>query len=151
MTRPAEPVDITDEHVIALRALLTGDDDFARLARPYAHGEVTGLDVLIVAAFGEAVQRRFGPERRVADIIGFVATVRAELDPYDEEVDPRRAERAIRAALGDPDAQASLDKAAQALQGFLLTALIAEEHPDEAELNRFLAYARIRAQRLLPI
>src|SRR4051794_8988428 len=93
---------LTDDQVATLRAYLAGDFDqyerlYERLDRQAAR---TTYLALIDAAFFEAVDRRFAKNGTRADVIEFVADVRARSDNLGE-IDALTAERLIRAVLGD--------------------------------------------------
>lgn len=91
---------VTDDQVAALRAYLADDLQhrqlYARLDRQAAR---VGYTALLAAAFFEAVNREFADEGTSADVIEFVADVRGRSEALAEAIDPRAAERLIRAAL----------------------------------------------------
>jgi hypothetical protein len=96
---------------------------------------------LIDAAFFEAVDRRFAKAGTVADVIEFVADIRARSERL-SEIDSRAAERLIRAALGDGSADDIDDKTRFGAEIVLLAGLIVDERLDDAGLDKFLAEAR---------
>jgi hypothetical protein len=141
---------VTDLHVAALHAHLVGEyDEFERLcARPEMLDAKTGLDTLHAATFIESVHRRFDQQRSTAEIIQFVAAVRARLDPETaDELDPGRAERLIKVTLGEMPPDPDLDDTAKALQIPLLNALIADERLDDSGLKELLTKARALADK----
>lgn len=135
---------VTAEEVATLRAHLAGDFDeykrlFSQLDRSTAK---TGYTALIAASFFEAVDRRFAQNGSNSDIIEFVGSVRARFDESGNDIDPNAAEILIRSVLGD-DSDAELDDdTVVSTQITLLTALILDEHLDDAGLDEFLDEAR---------
>jgi len=135
---------VPDGQVSALRAYLAGDfDGYKQL-----HGELdpvaarTGYSALISAAFCEAVERRFGTISPPTDVIKFVGDVRARSDRLGEEIDPRAAERMIRAVYTDEEIRDIDPGLRLATQVVILAALIADEQLDAIGLDEFLAGAR---------
>lgn len=142
---------VTDDQVAALRALLT--DDMARykllfngLDRAAAR---KGYTALVTAAFAEAVERRFGQDRRQGDIVEFIADVRARSDRLAEELDPDISERVIHTALGEATARDLSDSVVTGTQVVLLAGLISDEQPDGDMLDAHLASARKLADQLI--
>lgn len=140
---------VTDDQVAALRAYLAGDLEthhqlYRRLDRASARSDYTAL---ITAAFFEAVERRFAERGTSADVIEFVADVRARSDELAEKVDPHDAERLIRAALTDEDIGDMDDATKGRLFIVILAALVADEHLSPESLDDFLAEARKLADR----
>jgi predicted nucleic acid-binding protein len=142
---------VTDDQVAALRALLADDTDryqqlFVGLDRAEAK---KGYPALVTAAFIEAVERRFGTSYQPADIVTFVADVRARSDRLASSIDPDVGERAIQAVLGHGTVR-GLDTAAVAgAKLLLLGGLIADARLDDAGLDEFLAGARKLADQLM--
>jgi hypothetical protein len=135
---------VTDDQVAALRAYLADDLDqhrqlYARLDRQAAH---SGYAALLAAAFFEAVNRRFAQDGTTADVIEFVADVRGRSQALAEAIDPRAAERLIRAALTDEDIDDLDDRAKGSLYVVLLAGLIGDEQLSDDGLDEFLAEAR---------
>jgi hypothetical protein len=137
---------VTDEQVAALRAFLVDDQkEFDRLAKRLDRTSAWfGYSALLSSTFFEAVTRRFAPTWTAADIVRFVATVRAQYIEDPDELDPQHAERLIRTALGDGSVE-DLDNEIKAAQVILLPALVDEERPGAADLEEILALARERA------
>ena len=142
---------VTDDQVAALRALLVDDLDshrqlFGQLDRAEAR---KGYPALVTAAFGEAVERRFGQHYQPSDIVTFVADVRARTDRLAREIDPDVAERVINAALGHGTIR-DLDKdAVTRAKLVLLAGLVADAQLDDAGLDEFLAASRKLADQLM--
>jgi hypothetical protein len=135
---------VTDDQVIALRAILAGDPDlhreaYGRFNRP---GGRTGYMVLVTAAFFEAVDRRFAKTGTPSDVIDFVADVRSRSDRLAEEIDPTVAERLIRSCLTDEDVDDLNDETRAGTMIVLLGGLVADEQFDAEGLDAFLADAR---------
>jgi hypothetical protein len=135
---------VTADQVATLRAYLAGDFDshkrlFGQLDRAAAQ---TGYMALLTAAFFEAVDRRFAENGTTADVIDFVANVRARHLRDADEIDQRTAERLILAIFTDEEID-DLDAETKVnAQIILLFALIAEERFDDSALDEFLAEAR---------
>lgn len=138
---------VTDEHVAAVRAYLRGDEDTDRRLDRFSAQDAHAFAALVTAAFVEALRRRFPERWTPAVVIRFVASARSRIAEHAHEVDPRRAEALIRAALGDGD-PAALDDETKALQAPLLLSLIQDENLDGPGLDAFLDDARTRAERI---
>jgi hypothetical protein len=142
---------VSDDQVAALRALLVDDIDrhrqlFGQLDRAEAR---KGYPALVTAAFGEAVERRFGQHYQPADIVSFVADVRSRSDRLAGELDPDVSERVINAVLGHGSAR-DLDKeAVTRAKLVLLGGLVADARLDDAGLDDFLVAARKLADQLM--
>ena len=140
---------VTDEQVAALRSYLQGDP--AEYLPAHQNlidtGGAEGYGVLVYAAFVQAVRRTYGPTYDPADIIHFVADLRAFLSDLPDLIHPRAAENLIRRALGDPVTD-DLDEETKArTQLVLLTVLAADAQLDGAALEEFLNTARTTANR----
>jgi len=142
---------VSDDQVAALRALLVDDIDrhrqlFGQLDSAAAR---KGYPALVTAAFGEAVERRFGQHYQPADIVSFVADVRSRSDRLAGELDPDVSERVINAVLGHGSAR-DLDKeAVTRAKLVLLGGLVADARLDDAGLDGFLVAARKLADQLM--
>jgi hypothetical protein len=145
-------VTVADEHAAALRAHLLHDfDEAERLNRRVAEADMPGYGELIWAALVLATRHRFAPKWTVSQVIKYVAAARARWGKDAEDIDPRAAEIMLRRALDD-DAPADLDETVKGrAQIFLLGELIPEEQFDNAELDEFLAKARMLADNWLSI
>jgi hypothetical protein len=137
-------VPVTDDQVATLRAHLAGDfDEHDRLhAQLDPVAASTGYSALISAAFVEAVERRFTKSSPASDVIEFVGGLRERSDRLAEEIDPRIAERMIRAVYTDEEIDDIDDRASFSTQFLLLTGLIVDEGLDDAGLDKILADAR---------
>lgn len=142
---------VTDNEVAALRALLKGDVErhnelFAEFA---SDQDPVGYMVLLTAAFGRAVQRRFGESHTPWDITEFVTETRQWAEHPSTRIDQEAGERAIGAVLGEATTQ-GLDEGAQFDAQFqLLIALVAAERLDDAGLDAFMADARELANQMI--
>lgn len=136
---------VTDEQMAVLRAHLAGD--FAEYRRLWdqldREAAKTGYPSLIAAAFFKAVDQRFDKDHTdVADVVEFVANVRARFDETGEGVNPRAAEAMILTVLGrDADSDFDDGDVIEA-QLTVLTALILDEELTNSELDKFMADAR---------
>lgn len=135
---------VTADQVATLKAYLTGDFDrhkrlFGQLDRTAAQ---TGYTALLTAAFFEAVDRRFAQNGRTADVVEFVADVRARHLKDADEIDPRAAERLILAIFSDEEVDDLDTETKVSAQIILLYALITDARLDDAGLDGFLAEAR---------
>jgi hypothetical protein len=142
---------VTDDQVAVLRALLVDDMDsyrqlFGQLDRAEAK---RGYPALVTAAFGEAVERRFGQHYQPADIVSFVADVRARSDRLARELDPDVSERVINAVLGHRSARDLDREAVTRAKLVLLGGLVADARLDDAGLDDLLAAARKLADQLM--
>jgi hypothetical protein len=140
---------VTDEQAATLRAYLTGDPGryeelHARLDRGQ---DAAAYTALIIAAFFEAADRRFAKNGTTADIITFVAGLRARSDRLGQEIDPQTAERLIRAALTDEDISDLNDQVKGRIYPVVLAALVADEHPGDTQLDALITQARHLANR----
>jgi|EndMetStandDraft_8_1072994.scaffolds.fasta_scaffold158341_2 hypothetical protein len=142
---------VTDEQVATLRAHLAGDaEEYQRLwKRLDRDAAKVGYMALLAAAFFEAVDRRFAKDGTVADVIEFVAGVRARLGDNADEIDPDVAERLIRDALGDGTTEGLDEETIVATKVMLLTALISDMQLDGLKLNEFMATSRELGDRLM--
>jgi hypothetical protein len=142
---------VTDDQIAALRALLSDDTDLYRqvyggLDRAEAK---KGYTALITAAFIEAVERRFGTGYQPADIVTFVADVRARSDRLASRIDPDVAERVIHAVLGHGTIRGLNREAVTGAKLLLLGGLIADARLDDTGLDEFMAAARKLADQLM--
>lgn len=144
---------VTDEQVATLRAYLAQDfEEYHRLRDQLDEQELNGYAALLTGGFFEAVDRRFvadGTSAEDAEVIEFVADVRARFDEDGETLDPRIAERLIWHSLGKGSIADIDDTVRGSAQMILLAALSLDERFDDAELDAFLATARGLGERLL--
>lgn len=134
---------VTNDQVATLRSYLSGDfsDYEQRRGQIDQTPDRAGYMALVSAAFCEAVERRFTRQDPPERVIEFVADVRAQFDRDGNQIDPRAAERMIRAVYTD-EPIADLDSATKGrTQIILLAALINSEQLDAAGLDAFLADA----------
>lgn len=151
---------VTNEQVEALRAQLAGDrEEHSRLLKQLReHDDGIGYTMLLTAAFGVAAHRRFGRDWTSADVILFVASVRARAAFIARALDPRVAERVLLSVLASEDIAAALTAAeiddldtgeVTDAETHLLMAMAADERLRRGALDRFLAEARAQADRVL--
>src|SRR6266516_2652175 len=146
---------VTDEQVAALRAYLYLRSDqeadkaeqlFKQLARS---GAVEGIGELLYAAFTVAARRKFSPTWTLADIVRFVAQVRAQASDEPSLLDPAAAEHQLRTALGAKLPGYPAEEARAQTQLVLLPALADSLGLDQAGLDGLLAEARPLADQLI--
>ena len=151
---------VTNEQVAALRAQLAGDmEEHNRLLKQLReHDDGIGYTMLLTAAFYGSARRRFGRDWKTADVILFVAGVRARADTIAGALDPRVAERVLLSVLGSDDIGAALTdtqiddldtRQVTDTETHLLMAMIADERLRRSALDKFLAEAKARASRVL--
>jgi hypothetical protein len=144
-------VRVTNDQVATLRSYLSGDfaDYEQRRSQVDRSPDRTGYAALVSAAFCEAVERRFSQQDPPERVIEFVADVRAQFDRDGNQIDPRAAERMIRAVYTDETIN-DLDSATKGrTQIILLAALVSSERLDDAGLDAFLGDATKLADRWL--
>jgi hypothetical protein len=131
---------LTDDHVAALRAMLTENlDEYERVTERMVRTNATdGFNVLIAAAFHRAIIDRFKNGYTSVDIIRFVADERTRFDDSHGDFDPRVAEQLIRAALGDGSAEGMDEEAKARAQFTLLMGLVDDAQLDDAGLDKFM-------------
>jgi hypothetical protein len=135
---------VTAEQVATLRAFLVRD--FEQYEQMYEaldpEAAKSGYTALIAAAFVEAVERRFDENSADAELVEFVAEARARFDELGTEVDPRAAERMIRAVYTDEEIDDLDTDTVVGNQIILLTALVTDAQLDAAGIDALLADAR---------
>ena len=137
---------VTDEQVAALRAFLTFDPSYQRLAGELnTSGRARGFGELVYAAFVTAARRRFSPTWTSAQIVHFAAQLRVVLRAYDVDLDPRAIEILLRQALGEHVTSGYDDGTHALVMLFGLGELASDERLDEAGLDAFVADARTLA------
>jgi hypothetical protein len=153
-------VSVTNEQVAALRAQLAGDiEEHNRLLKQLReHDDGIGYNILLTAAFYGAATRRFGRDWKAAEVILFVAGVRARAESIGNALDPRIAERVLTSALSSDDIASALTatdiddldtEQVTGVETHLLMAMVADDRPRKTTLDKFLAEARARADRVL--
>lgn len=146
-------MNVRDDEVAALRAILTKDaETAARFLSAFEDGNyINGFSALVSLAFVMAARMRFAAGYADADVIRYVARVRAEYDEPDAPIDTRVAEKLLLDAL-DGNRPADFDPTSTAkgvAQPALLAALVDDAQMDTAELDDFLANARRLADQWL--
>jgi hypothetical protein len=131
---------VTDDQVAALRAYLEGDVE--RHDALHERVDPAGYAELLVAAFFEAADRRFGTNGTKADVVAFVAELRSRTGRLADAIDPRTAERLIMAVIADEEIADIDDRTKGGLYGLLLAALIGDARLSDSELDEFMAGAR---------
>lgn len=141
---------VTDEQEATLHAQLARKfDEYERLLNsmdPVAAR--TGYRTLVSAAFFTAAEERFPEGSPRADIIEYVADVRARSDRT-AEIDPVTAERLLLAVSTDEEIDDIDARISFQTQGFLLAALIGDASLDGQQLDDFMARSRRLADRWL--
>jgi hypothetical protein len=143
---------VTDDEVAALRAYLQGNEAlrrelYGRITTPAAKARYTAL---LAAAFMEAVKRRFGGRDSAAEVIEYVADVRARVPGVGEKTDPSAAERLIRSVLaGDAHAPDIDARMRGRIFIFFLAAIISDAQYDDDQLEALLTVARKAADDVL--
>lgn len=142
---------VTDAQVATLRAQLAGslDEHLRLLGQIDSASDRRAYSALVVASFCEAVERRFSENSGAAEVVGFVSDVRATSDEAADKIDPRAAERLIRAVYTDEDVSDVTADRKKELYVLLLPALIGDEEFSEAELDGFLDKSRHLADQWL--
>ncbi|PRY02137.1 hypothetical protein CLV72_101737 [Allonocardiopsis opalescens] len=104
--------------------------------------------MLLVSALRDAAERRFGRTWSGADLVSYVARVRARDPSRAGAIDPLTAERVLRGALGDGEAVAGLssDQFARTFVELLIE-LIIDEQQAGTGLDEFLDRAIRRSER----
>jgi hypothetical protein len=135
---------VTDDEVAALRAYLQGN----QALQEELYERITTLDAktrytrLLATAFFEAVNRRFGGRDSAAEVIEYVADVRARSPRLGEQIDPGAAERLIRRALTDVDVSDIDSRMRGRIFIVFLAAMVSDAHYDDGQLEGLLAEAR---------
>jgi len=134
---------VTDEQVATLRAQLAGQVEEHRQLLDHLDPDAArkGYTALIAAAFSLAVERRFNSASDVG-IIQFVSDVRSRAPELAERLDPRTAERIVRAAMSDEDINDINTETLYRAQLILLGGLIGDEHLDANGVDRVVSEAR---------
>jgi hypothetical protein len=142
---------VSDAQVATLRAQLAGHlDEYLDLLGQIDNApDRQAYSALVVAGFCEAVERRFGKNSEKADVVSFVAEVRATSEAAAQKIDPQAAERLITAVYTDEDVSDVGADQKKDLYVLLLPALIGDEQFSEAELDKFLVDSRRLADQWL--
>ncbi|GIG66110.1 hypothetical protein [Phytomonospora endophytica] len=129
------------------RAAIGGDSDGIDAATKRLDGDGWAGSVRhVFAVFGQAVQRRFPPGYTRADIVHFVADVRAAShDPGSMSADI--AEELVRVALGEADLDPELGfEEVITPQISLAVAILREERLSDAELDEFFTDVELQVE-----
>jgi hypothetical protein len=143
---------VTSLEMGMVRAALRGqEEETQRLFHEQlaATGEANGMAVLVYAAFLIAARREFAPRYTRAEVIRYVAQVRAALSERPALLDPLAAEDELFAALGGQVAGTHDIGAVALARLFLLMALIATLNLDDQEVGALLDQARELADQML--
>jgi hypothetical protein len=144
-------VPVSDLEMAVLRGATAGDAETARRAfseQLAQSGDASGLAMLAYAALVIAARRTFAPQYTRADLIGYVARLRAgSTEPG--LMDPRTAEDELRGALGEQVSATHEIGAIAAARLFLLLALIETLELDDEAIEDLVAEARYGADQLL--
>lgn len=136
---------VTDDEVAALRAYLQGNQAlqqelYGRMTTPAARARYT---TLLAAAFMEAVNRRFGRRDSAAEVIEYVADVRARVPEAGQKIDPSAAERLMRSILADDAHAPDIDARMRGrIFIFFLAAMVSDAQYDDDQLEALLTVAR---------
>ena len=136
---------ITDPQVAALRAFLVHDtDDIAALAYQLGEDGMMGYVRLAEAALSVAAKKRFAPQFTNADLVKYVASVRASrlADGDEFDFDPVVGEDVLRYSLGQNVTHPlELEPRLRAIIA-LLDGLAETELSSEADVDELLTDAR---------
>lgn len=138
---------VTDDQIAALRAQLRGDrSEHERLFAQLGQSDSDGYVHLIGAAFVIAAERQFQENSTAADVIRFIADVRSQTPIAAERIDPKIGEQLILSALTDEPVPEDVDvETALITELLLLVGMVASEHFQPADLDRFMDEARALA------
>lgn len=145
---------VTDQQVASLRAFLTAQSEqdaeragqtLRQLARS---GAAEGIGELIYAAFVVATRRKFAPRWTLADVVHYVAHLRARNAEDTNELDPAAAENQLRIALGEQIAPHPSEEDRGTAQFILLLELTHDLRLTPSELDELLGQARTLAEQL---
>ena len=130
---------VTDDEVAALRAHLQGNQ---ALQQELYERVTPAYSTLVTAAFLEAVNRRFGGRDSAAEVIEYVADVRARSPKLGQQIDPHAAERVIRRVLADVDVSDISSRVKGQIYITFLVAMVSDAEYDDDQLDAFLTVAR---------
>lgn len=140
---------VTPEIVASVRALITGDSaEFERAGEAFDLARRSARGALLSAAFFSAAERRFLETGTAAEVVDFVAALRARYGLI-EDVQPRTAERLLLAAFTDEDIDDIGGHERGSLFPVLLTALVKDADYSDDELDDLLEDSRRLADRWL--
>lgn len=141
---------VTDLDIVILRAQLAGDEQVAQMAtndRLGQSGDLSGLALLVYAAFTLAARRYFPPGSAKAEVVRYVAHVRALAAERPALLDPLAAEDELWAALGGMATRTHDIGAVASARLFILLALVASLDLDDDSIFTLLYQARDVANR----
>ena len=143
---------VTDKQMVLLRAYLAGEPAIVQRVNRQLAGTATadGIAELVSAALVIAARRKFTSSSSRADVIRFVARVRALLAEQPEALDPVAAEYELRTALGEKMTGSPAGEAKARAQVVLLDALVQSANLGDAAVADLLSQARAVADRMLP-
>jgi hypothetical protein len=147
------PRPVTDLEVAVLRGWITGNGEMARGSfseQLAVSGDANGLAMLMYAAFVIAARRKFTPQWTRAEVTGYVARLRAELQSDEPGlVDPLTAEDELRGALGEPVTAAHETGFVAAARLFILIDILASLDVDDEAMADLLSQARDNADQMI--
>ena len=154
MTDPAwVPRPVSDLEMAVLRGWVTADGEMARGSfseQLAASGDANSLAILLHAAFVIAARRKFTPQWTRAEVTGYVARLRAELQGEEPDlVDPLTAEDELRVALGEPVTATHQVGFVAAARLFILIDILATLDLGDEALADLLSQARDNANQLI--
>jgi uncharacterized protein with PIN domain len=134
---------ISDDVVQYVRALVREDfEAHAHYEEALERDGWDGMSQFLAAAFVLAVERRFGAGNPdPGAVIRFVADLRADLATTGTEIEPRAAEKVIRAAL---DGRSGFDydqETVATVETVAIYKILSDQEPGEEALDAFLAEA----------
>lgn len=135
-----------------LRAQIAGQDEEARSAfgqQAATSDDMSGLAVLVYAAFVIATRRKFAAGWSKGRVIRYVGRVRALLSERPGLLNPRVAEDELFGALGGQHPVGHEAGAVAVARLFLLDALIASLDLEDEAIDELLGEARDSADRML--
>jgi hypothetical protein len=147
------PRPVSDRELTVLRGWLTADGEMARASlseQLAAEGDANGLGTLVYAGFVIAARRRFTPQWTRAEVIAYVARLRAEMQAEDPGlVDPLTAEDELRAALGDPVTATHEAGFVAAAKLFIMIDILVDLDLDARAMTDLLGEIRASADHML--
>jgi len=154
MTDPAwVPRPVSDLEIAVLRGWLTADGETAKGSfseQVALAGDANGVGMLLYAAFLIAARRRFTPQWTRAEVISYVAQLRAKLQSDDPGLlDPMTAEDELRAALGEPVTATHELGFVAAARIFILVDIVLRLDLDDVALTDLIDQARDSANQML--
>src|ERR1022692_3259866 len=131
---------VTDKQMVLLRAYLAGETAIVQRVNRQLAGKATadGIAELVSAALVIAARRKFTSASSRADVIRFVARVRALLAEQPGALDPVAAEYELRTALGEKMTGGPAGEAKARAQVVLLDALVQSANLGDAAVADLL-------------